>query len=55
MNELLKTALEAVGFGLGLLTPFILDELWRRWKNKRRLARLAKRNRRRAARHMEVA
>ena len=52
MNELLKTALEAVGFGLGLLTPFIIDELWRRWKNKRRIAR---HKRRRQARYMEVA
>lgn len=52
MNELLKTALEAVGFGLGLLTPFIIDELWRRWKNKRRIARY---KRRRQARYMEVA
>lgn len=49
MNELLNIVLEAVCFGLGLLSPFIFDELWRRWKNKRRIARLARRSRRRAA------
>ena len=41
MNELLKTALEAVGFGLGLLTPFIIDELLRRRKARRRSRRRA--------------
>ena len=52
MNEMLSIILEAAGFGLGLLSPFIIDELWRRWKNKRRLAR---HKRRRQARYMEVA
>ena len=52
MNEMLSIALEAISFGIGLLSPFIIDELWRRWKNKRRIAR---HKRRRQARYMEVA
>lgn len=41
MRELFGVILDAVGFGIGLMSPFIIDELLRRRKSRRRSSRRA--------------
>ena len=39
MGEMMKITLDAVGFGIGLLLPFIASVLWERHTARKRRAR----------------
>ena len=52
MFELFGVALNAVGFGIGLLLPFIASVLWERYTARKRRARRQAREARRAYREV---